>query len=323
MLKRIPARLLAGTAALAVTAVAPASPVSPRSFALQGPLAGPFHVGGITSIELAGNPLDLYPHFEFVRTFFEGAPISIAVDPTRHPRLAGWSGDVFVVEHKDVVGWTADSALHDVRGEPQAVAFTAPDVQGNTVLLQGTASVDGDAGIGLGVPYDVVLDSNRNAYLDPGDWMDGIADEPGLFVVRATQEAGPLAVTEVLYSGGTFLGQDLYYPTDIATMGELPLVVVSHGNGHNYTWYDHVGKHLASYGCIVMSHQNNTGPGIETAATTTLTNTEYILANEATVASGKIAGHIDNHRILWFGHSRGARASCGRTTASSTARTRP
>ena len=44
-------------------------------------------------------------------------------------------------------------------------------------------------------------------------------------------------------------------------MGQLPLIVISHGNGHDYTWYDHIGYHMASYGYIVMSHQNNTGPG--------------------------------------------------------------
>jgi hypothetical protein len=91
----------------------------------------------------------------------------------------------------------------------------------------------------------------------------------------------------------------------MAALGELPLVVVSHGNGHDYRWYDHIGNHLASWGCIVMSHQNNTVPGPEAASTTTLTNTDYILANQATIAGGVLNGHIDSHRIVWIGHSRG------------------
>jgi len=80
---------------------------------------------------------------------------------------------------------------------------------------------------------------------------------------------------------------------------------VSHGNGHDYTWYDHIGYQLASYGFIVMSHTNQTGPGIESASTTTLTNTDYLLSNLATIAGGALLGHLDTHRIMWIGHSRG------------------
>ena len=49
------------------------------------------------------------------------------------------------------------------------------------------------------------------------------------------------------------------------SLGELPLLVVSHGNGHSFAWYRFLQDHLASYGYIVFSHDNNTLPGIETA----------------------------------------------------------
>jgi hypothetical protein len=130
-------------------------------------------------------------------------------------------------------------------------------------------------------------------------------DEAGFYIVRDLTQLGPLATTTISYSGGTWLGQRTVFPADIATRGKLPLVVISHGNGHNYTWYDYLQQHLASYGYIVMSHQNNTQPGIETASTTTLTNTDYILANQATIGEGVLEGHIDSHRIVWIGHSRG------------------
>jgi len=301
MSKRIPARLRMGAVGFISTGFLSAS--SSHQVPSHDPPVS--DIRGLARVELAGNPLAAYPHFEYVRTFMEGGPISVAVDPTRYPGIAGRGGNLFVVAHEDPAAWAGNPTLHDVRGQPQAVLFAGTDVQGNTVLLQQSPALTGDAGIGLGVPYDIVLDLNQNGMLDRGDWIDGLSGEPGFFVVRPTQDAGPLAVTEVIYSGGSWLGQDLYYPTDIASLGELPLVVVSHGNGHNYTWYDHIGRHLASYGCIVMSHTNNTMPGIETAATTTLTNTEYILANEATVAGGVLAGHIDGHRIVWIGHSRG------------------
>jgi len=124
--------------------------------------------------------------------------------------------------------------------------------------------------------------------------------------VRDTTQLGPYAVTEQLYTGGTWLGQDTYYPSNIASLGQLPVVIISHGNGHNYQWYDHIGYHLASYGYIVMSHQNNTGPGIQTASGTTLTNTDYLLGNLGSIMGGVLNGHVDKHELTWLGHSRGA-----------------
>jgi hypothetical protein len=54
-----------------------------------------------------------------------------------------------------------------------------------------------------------------------------------------------------------------------------------------------------------MSHQNNTGPGIETASTTTLTNTDYLIGHQASIGGGVLVGHLDSSRITWIGHSRG------------------
>lgn len=118
-------------------------------------------------------------------------------------------------------------------------------------------------------------------------------------------ELGPHATSEVTYSGGAFLGQILYYPSDVASLGALPLVVISHGNGHMFHWYHYLGRHLASHGFVVMSHENNTGPGVGAASTTTLTNTDYLLSNLDLIAGGALAGHVDGQRIAWIGHSRG------------------
>lgn len=259
-----------------------------------------------TQIELAGNTLDQYPFFEYVLAFNKNAPVKAAVDPSQYPDLLGQTMDLYVVHAKSRAQWETDPQLADVRPSgPQEYTVTGATVQDNIILLSQT--LDANAGLNLGVPYDVVLDVNRNGLLDGQDYIDGARErnEAGFYVVVDTAAAGPLAVTEVIYSGGTWLGQDLYYPTNIAQLGQLPLIVVSHGNGHNYTWYDHIGYHMASWGYIVMSHENNTMPGIETASTTTLTNTDYLIGNQATIAGGVLNGHIDSHRITWIGHSRG------------------
>ncbi len=259
-----------------------------------------------TATQLAGNSMSGYPYFEYVRAFHESGTVELAVDPYRFPGISG-PCDIYVVEAKSSGQWQVDRALTDVRPSgPQTETFGGPTIQANTFTLANAYDLDGDAGLGLGVGYDIVVDCNQNGLLDTGDAIDGLGNEAGCYIVRDTTASGPLAVTEVLYSGGSWLGQDTYFPTDIASMGELPLVVVSHGNGHEHIWYDHIGYHLASYGYIVMSHENNTGPGIETASTTTLTNTDYIIGNQATIQGGVLNGHIDSHRITWIGHSRGA-----------------
>jgi hypothetical protein len=144
--------------------------------------------------------------------------------------------------------------------------------------------------------------------------IDGYhAARAGFYVVRdttagasgANPSGGPLPVSQTIYTGGVFLSQVTFYPTAIASMDSLPLVVISHGNGHDYQWYDHIGYHLASYGYIVMSHSTETGPGSGTAAASTLANTDFLIQYQAAIGGGVLNGHIDTSRIVWIGHSRG------------------
>jgi hypothetical protein len=255
--------------------------------------------------QLAGNALGVYPFFEFVRAFNEGSSVSVAVDPSTNPTLVGDTADIYLVVSKDGPGWDADPSLTDVSNDgPDTHTFVAGTIQSNTVVVD-NGSLSADAGADIGVGYDIVIDLDQDGQLDADDLIDGYGSESGLYAVHDLTLPGPYSVIETLYSGGTFLGQNLYYPSNVGSLGELPLVVVSHGNGHNYQWYDHIGYHLASYGFIVMSHQNNTGPGIGPASTTTLTNTDYFLGNLGTIAGGVLQGHVDDENIIWFGHSRG------------------
>jgi hypothetical protein len=104
---------------------------------------------------------------------------------------------------------------------------------------------------------------------------------------------------------GTWQKQLIYFPTNIESMGARPLVIISHGNGHDYRYYTYLQKHLASHGYIVMSHTNETGPGIETASTTTLVNTDTFLKHLDEIAGGILVGKVDSHKMAWIGHSRG------------------
>ena len=254
--------------------------------------------------DLAGKSLGKYPFFDYAIAFNAGSTVQMAADPFLLPSIAGATANVYVVDDRSSAEWAIDATLVDVRaGGPQSLAFLGVDVQTNTFTLD-AGTLSAAAGTGLGVGYDVVIDVNNNGVLDSGDVIDG-ADGAGFYVVHDLTVAGPLPVTQINYTGGTFLGQRTFYPTDIANMGQLPLVVIGHGNGMQHTWYDYLQSHLASYGYIVMSHQNNTMPGVESASTTTLTNTNYLLANQASISGGVLNGHIDGHKIIWMGHSRG------------------
>jgi hypothetical protein len=276
----------------------------------------------ITKTELAGNPLAQYPFFEYVRAINANAPVNVAIDPSRFPSIVGHTCKIFVVNHKSPSDWSTNPALVDVTpGGPLTQTFVAGTIQANTFQVAGPSELNANAGTGLGVPYDVVIDVDNSGSLNDGDFIDGLGAEAGFYVVADTTAAGPLAVTEQIYnldSGvassfgivGGFEGEDLYFPTNIAAMGRLPLVVLGHGNGHDFRWYDHIGNHLASYGYIVVSVANNTGPGPDSAATTELGHTDAFLdqAEAGAIASGALVGHVDSHRIVLIGHSRGAEA---------------
>ena len=260
--------------------------------------------------QLAGNTLAGLPYFGFVTAFNENATVEVAVDPGKIPGIGGMTCDIYVVDDKTAAQWVADPALADVRGTPQTVTIGAFFSKFTIAAPYQLPSSAGTTDLGRG--YDVVFDMNRDGILDSGDLIDGRnPDEAGLYVVHDTTTKGPLPVTAVSYSvtGPTagFTNERTWYPTDIATRGKLPLIIISHGNGHNYTWYDYLQEHLSSYGYIVMSHQNNTGPGIETCSLTTLQHTDAIIQQQGTIAGGVLNGHIDETKIVWIGHSRGGR----------------
>lgn len=274
----------------------------------------------ITKTELAGNSLTQFPFFEYVKAFNVNAPVKVAIDPTRFPAIVGHTCNIFVVNHKSQSEWSMDPALVDVTpGGALTQTFVAGTIQANTFEVAAASTLNANAGASIGVPYDVVLDFDQDGTLSDGDFIDGLSGEAGLYMVSDTTALGPHTVTEEVYNldatfaagfgiPGNKLGEDLYFPTGIAAMGRLPIVIISRGNGHDFRWYDHIGNHLASHGYVVMSHDNNTEPGPEFAATTTLGHADAFIAmaEGGTIGGGALVGHIDARRIVWIGHSRGA-----------------
>lgn len=278
----------------------------------------------ITETELAGGSLTQYPFFEYVKAINENDIVEVAIDPSRFPSIVGQTCDIYVVDAKKTIDWTNNASLIDVTiGGSQTETFSGTNIQANTFQITTANELNANAGLGLGVGYDVVLDCNQDGQLNGDDFIDGRRNESGFYNVHDITAAGPLAVTSLSYNltttvGTTFgiplshLSERTYFPTSITGMsGKLPLIVISHGNGHNYAWYDHIGNHLASYGYIVMSHANNTGgsgvTGVFNASTTTLGHTDAFIDQAATGAiHPDLVGKVNDDRIVWIGHSRGA-----------------
>ena len=252
----------------------------------------------------------LYPYALFVNSYNLNETVRFGVDSQRFPDLAGRTVDIYLLDNRTGAGWAANPTLVDVRGTPQAFAVGATLLASTgTLTMTGLAAGSGDS---PGRGFDLVVDADRNGVLSAGDLVDGGGDALGMWYVKDLSAAGPYAVSQVASYDVNDVDildsmelERIYYPSTIASLAPRPLVVISHGNGHNYAWYDYLGNHLASWGYVVMSHQNDTVPGIETASTTTLEHTESFLAQLGTIAAGALNGKVDGDRIVWIGHSRG------------------
>ena len=88
------------------------------------------------ALELAGDSLAAYPHFDFLRSYSTDDTVEVAVDPSASPELVGETCDVYVVESRTAAEWCADAALLDARGAPDTRSFLA----GSTTRGVGVAS---------------------------------------------------------------------------------------------------------------------------------------------------------------------------------------
>jgi hypothetical protein len=269
----------------------------------------------VAAPELAGRKLAQRPFFDPTDTLRGDDQLDVQLALPSHPDRAGLTPDVYVVRHRAPASWYSDRALVDISGGPEPLALDAAlpardaairawrDLATPTGAPTPSDSV-ADAPYAAG--YDVVLDFDRDGSLSDGDLIDGLGQRPAFWVTPDLAAPGPYTPEVRRRDDGGWLQQEVWYPAEIDTLAApAPLVVISHGNGHDYRWYDHIGAHLSSWGFVVMSHANNTAPGVETASQTTLRNTEHFVTQHGGWFDGALSGRVDTHRIAWIGHSRG------------------
>ncbi|HYB98939.1 MAG TPA: hypothetical protein VEC57_07345 [Candidatus Limnocylindrales bacterium] len=205
--------------------------------------------------------------------------------------------------------------MTDVRGAPQLEAFGTTNIQNNSFALTGSGSLGGGQLTAFATPYDLVFDCNLNGVLDSADYIDGQGNQTGFFVVADSTAPGPSSVTQYNYTlqgvsyGVNYEAARLFYPSNIGSMSARPLIVIGHGNGFNFAYYNLVGTHLASWGYIVLSHETAVDIGVDAGAQNALEHMMGLLALQNTIANGALSGRIDGSRIAMTGHSRGGESA--------------
>jgi hypothetical protein len=247
----------------------------------------------VTPSPIAGTILTGFPDFDVDHDLVsDGDPVDVRVDLDAYFDRAGLPYDAALVPHRTPEEWADDPSYAGdvVEGVADGVAAPLfPAVAGGPGLVEG---------------YDLVIDFGRDGRLDPGDLLDGL-DAPAISVAADLSAPGPYTPMSGEISASYWLTAVLYAPQEVDQLDPMPLVVISHGNGHDYTWYDWLGEHLASYGYVVIAHRNDTVPGPVTAAATTWQNTDWFLSELPNLAGGLLDGEVDGSRIAWIGHSRG------------------
>jgi hypothetical protein len=268
-----------------------------------------FHAFTQITIELAGVSTNSSPWFRFVDNFNFDDSAWLAIDPLLFPQIIGTQPDIYVVNDKSTSEWSDDPTLIDATNDGAiSVMFNGDGVSGNTFLLTECVFLSDNTLPYVGKAYDIVVDMDGDGILSPDDLIDGY-DGAGMYVIQDITLPGPYEVVMADETASEYLTKRIWYPQNIEEFNELPLIVISHGWTHEYTYYDYLGAHMATYGYIVMSHRNDVGSGnpagTQSASLSLIANVDDLIANQSALFDGVLNGKMDIQRMAWIGHSTG------------------
>ena len=279
---------------------------------------------------LGGN----WPYVQFTDTFQVGEDVWGTIDPNAlDPTHAGKAAAIYVVQHKDATGWTADNSLSHLAvlgGNANVQTWVTQTwcANANLHLLWATASQVGD--------YDVVVDFGNNSTTLAGFVSDASFDMPldmidGYVVPGFRIVEDPTTATSFPFVGGFSYSQgsvtvttdsawvytvplnaNVRFPADAAgattpaqisaAQANYPVVVLVHGNSsfvNSYQGYDYLLDHLALNGFIAASIHLQ--PGQEG------TDRARVLQAHLPILFGMFGANAANN-VGIMGHSRGGEA---------------
>ena len=196
--------------------------------------------------ELAGNPLGQFPSFEYVRAFNADAAVQVTIDPARFPAIVGETCDIrrerqigFAMERQP----GSDRRDGRRRPDPRFRRRHGPDQRGRggrrfpaqrRCWNRSWSPLRRRARLRPERPARGRRLRRRN------DRRSGLLRRPRHDDVRPADGrrkrlSGPGRRRDRLRHHAHELGEKIYFPTNVGAMGGA-VVVVSHGNGHQYNW---------------------------------------------------------------------------------------
>jgi hypothetical protein len=297
------------------------------------------NLGCVTMMPLSGHSLDGPPYFRYSDAFCEGDSVYAAADPAALPPVKmGRMAAIYVVQSKTDAEWDADKSLVHLAvlgGNSQVIRFKtqAGCINHNKFLIWPVATCGSydiilDFGDNATDPGQFHPDNTYTIAVPPevGDIIDGYM-VPGFRVVKdpgtdtdqsilhvgtfvPDYDEGSMVVTsDEGVSMTVGLTARVKFPADAggATQaGQIsnvkpayPLVIIVHGNGHDYRAYDYLLEHWAKNGFIAAS--------INLAINQTASDRARVLFRHIDILKAKFTTHVENN-IGIMGHSRGGEA---------------
>jgi len=164
-----------------------------------------YYPPGNGQMDIAGRPVGGFPYFEFSDAFSRtGDPVWGAVDPTYIPvgHAAGDYAAYYVVDHRDALGWGADTSLTDVTGVVEIQRVKAGCINGTDRIIWNAPLVNG--------AYDVVVNFGSTPAAALADFVDDFTYDAASDFLDGGVQVG-FRVGEDPFTPGAFdVGQAVY-----------------------------------------------------------------------------------------------------------------
>lgn len=256
-----------------------------------------FSAYSFTHIDLLGHAVKQLPYFVSARAFNLDEKIHLGINVSRYTGAHG-TCDVYILPERK--SWSSGERYSDWSLAPATSVevrhlgmekniwdFTkiiSETLSQNQILQKRTAAMDCD----------------RNGLVSERDYIQ--IDAVSIYG-NFSQNGSHIIDSAEFISDHGWLRHLIYFPQ--VSSGKLPLIVIAHGGGHQYNWYEFLQRHLASHGFIVISIDSHAMAGVEAVANELVSNIDHFLEKLPGIAQGKLKDKVDARRMAIIGHSRG------------------